>query len=175
MTKSKLLILIAPALLSFTALVQRYQAEVHGLNPWKGGGFGMFADIHRTEYRSLRVTLIDFRRQGGQNVGYRMRRVPKRFEQQAIAVRTLPTEERARNFARRLLAAPWLLAPAAERGRAPTPYLKEDRLRHEPGQALRLQAVKIEVVGYDFDPETNRLVASPLLDVQELVRRGARR
>ena len=37
-----------PVLVCLTAGAQRYLAAVDDLNPWKGGGYGMFADIHRT-------------------------------------------------------------------------------------------------------------------------------
>ena len=51
-----LLLAVAPVLLCATASVQRYLAETADLNPWKGGGFGMFAAM--PPYRVLRVLVV---------------------------------------------------------------------------------------------------------------------
>lgn len=58
--KNLLLPWAAPALLVVTALFQMGLAKSDSsrLNPWKGGGFGMFADHHRTKYRTLKVILV---------------------------------------------------------------------------------------------------------------------
>lgn len=50
----------APALLVITALLQMNLAksEDSRLNPWKGGGFGMFADHHRTYLRTLKIAVV---------------------------------------------------------------------------------------------------------------------
>ena len=68
------LLLLVPTLLVITAGVQRYLAEAKHLNPWKGGGFGMFAAIPQA-YRVLEIQPIDT-----QSVGYKTTR-PRRYRE----------------------------------------------------------------------------------------------
>lgn len=52
-----MLMFCAPFILVVIALNQIYLAQVKGLTPWKGGGFGMFSTIDSTGARNLQIFL----------------------------------------------------------------------------------------------------------------------
>ena len=51
----RLVVLIAPALLVFIVLQQRYHVETEGQTPWAGGGFGMFSTVDVPGSRMVRA------------------------------------------------------------------------------------------------------------------------
>lgn len=50
--------MLAPVLLVAVAVLQLSLSHVHGLSPWKGGGFGMFASVDRAEHRVLLASFV---------------------------------------------------------------------------------------------------------------------
>ena len=131
----------------------------------------MFADIHRTEYRQLRITLVDVRTDGSQPIGYRIR-PPKRLRRTATAVRTLPSRDRVSAFAHAIAGEEWFLVRSRETGKT-VPVLKQDVMRYEQPRRLTLRGVRVEIEQYDFERATNQLVPSPLLQVTVAARPGA--
>lgn len=98
---------LAPVLLVAVALQQVALANLACLNPWKGGGFGMFATLDRGGLRDVRA----FARtpDGEQRLG-----IPAELEGARLRVRDLPTDTALRELGEQLLAR----LPQAERPRA---------------------------------------------------------
>ncbi len=85
------------AILCLVATVQIALAQLGGLSPWLGGGFGMFATIDSRSERHLAALL--------ETPGLRRPvRIPGELEDLALRTRVLPTEARLRHFGARLLA-----------------------------------------------------------------------
>lgn len=51
--RNKILILVAPAILTAVAVNHQILASTEKINPWKGGGFGMFATVDATSERAI--------------------------------------------------------------------------------------------------------------------------
>ncbi len=49
---------LAPVLLITVVVGQRYLMYFHKLDPWKGGGFGMFSSVSARNLRQMTVTLV---------------------------------------------------------------------------------------------------------------------
>ena len=56
----KVLIWLAPTLLSAVAVIQRYFVHAHHLNSWKGGGFGMFSVIDHPRAVTVSFNVPEF-------------------------------------------------------------------------------------------------------------------
>lgn len=88
---------LAPALLLAVALHQMVLACTESLNPWKGGGFGMFATSDRGGLRDVRAFLRT--PQGEEPLP-----VPADLEGLRLRVRDLPSDAALRALGRELLA-----------------------------------------------------------------------
>ncbi|MFT5433842.1 MAG: hypothetical protein ACI9OJ_004550 [Myxococcota bacterium] len=80
---------LAPGALVIVAVVQMLMARQVELNPWTGGGFGMFSTVDHLQTRQLRVFAPD-----GRTI-----EVPDDLFGRAAAVRAFPTPSRMRAFA----------------------------------------------------------------------------
>jgi len=49
---------VAPLLLVAVVVGQRYLMHTHRLDPWKGGGFGMFSSLSDRNLRKMTVTIV---------------------------------------------------------------------------------------------------------------------
>lgn len=76
---------LAPALLIAIALQQMALASFLSLNPWKGGGFGMFATTDRGGMRDVRAFVVTST--GEERLG-----IPSELARQRLRVRDLPTD-----------------------------------------------------------------------------------
>ena len=92
---SRWLPLLPALLLVMVAAHQIHAARSHGLTPWKGGGFGMFASTDMGPARRVQVRLL--RAGGATEIG-----VPESLAELATRVRFLPTDPRLRALARRI-------------------------------------------------------------------------
>jgi hypothetical protein len=82
-------------LLTVVALHQVFLAETANLNPWKGGGFGMFATTDHGSTRRVRAWRV--------SMGARERlQIPTALEGRALDVRQLPRQRDLDAFARAL-------------------------------------------------------------------------
>ena len=152
------LLLLVPTLLVITAGVQRYLAEAKHLNPWKGGGFGMFAAIPQA-YRVLEIQPIDT-----QSVGYKTTR-PRRYRERIKKLESWPTKERLQAFADELANRSWILIGLdLEKGKQ-FPVLAEEAFKHAKSRPLGLKGVRILLHQYDWHPESSDLRKSLLLRV----------
>jgi len=153
----KLLLWAVPVLVCLTAGAQRYLAAVDDLNPWKGGGYGMFADIHRTHYRVITLKPVDVN-----SIGYVIS-VPKAFEREMDAARTLPTRARLEALGRELLDEQWFLAgPEGNR----FPVIRSQKFRHPGAEPIELRGITVQLAEPSFDPETQRLTCQVVESVK---------
>jgi hypothetical protein len=117
---------LAPALLIVVAIQQVALASLLCLNPWKGGGFGMFATTDRGGLRDVRAFALTPQ-------GEARLRIPPELETQRLRVRDLPTDAALLQLGRNLLAQ----LPAEMGGR---PAIRiEVGLRELDVDAVRLQ------------------------------------
>ncbi len=157
--KQTLLLFAAPAALCLTAGVQRYLAETHNLNPWKGGGFGMFASLDMNLLRVLSVTTFDT-----DGKKYRVD-VPTRthMREQERAIKQMPTQTRIDELARRLAETEWVVVQVEKEGE-PWQYAvsKDDYSDLGFTRPLMLRAIMVEIWQYHLDPATFQLRRSRL-------------
>ena len=92
---------IPVVLLCAVAINQLYLVRAHGLPPWKGGGFGMFATIDRSSDRFLRVYLLD------ESDNKLPVNIPAGYERECFRLETLPNQARLNAFAATLAQRPW--------------------------------------------------------------------
>lgn len=105
MFRDRAAVLIAPAILVVVALVQIVRARTLDQSSWAGVGFGMFATIDNHGSRFVRGTVDP----GAESA--RSAAPPASLDDEAVAVRVVPNESRAR-----ALAEAWLsVAPAESR------------------------------------------------------------
>jgi hypothetical protein len=88
---------LAPALLIAVAVQQVALASFLCLNPWKGGGFGMFATTDRGGLRDVRAFALTPK-------GEERLRIPPEFETQRLRARDLPTDAALLQLGQDLLA-----------------------------------------------------------------------
>ena len=117
------------ALLVVVALHQIHLARTAHLNPWKGGGFGMFATTDHASARRVRALALT-----GDGGSTRLA-IPPDLGREVLRVRHLPVE--AERLARRL-------ARRAARGAIPAPPATE---------AVRVEVWRIEI---DLDAGVKR-------------------
>jgi hypothetical protein len=116
---------LAPALLIAVALQQIALASLQDLNPWKGGGFGMFSTTDRGGLRDVRAFALTAE-------GQERLPIPPEFDTLRARARDLPTEAALHELGRALLALP----PAAAS--------EVDAVRVEVGlRELDLEAVRL--------------------------------
>lgn len=160
----------APALLCAVALGQRYLAEAHELDSWKGGGFGMYASMHAKGNRfvSVTVTLGDGSQQ---RIGPRALEawlpMSGRMARTREAVLMMPSESRVRNLARALAEANWVLAAGSA-----TPVLEMDVPPHASVEPIAPQAIRVDVWEYTFGSESRLLQLGNLVTVTEQIERS---
>jgi hypothetical protein len=87
--------LLPPALLALLALHQIALAERFALNPWKGGGFGMFATSDRGGLRQVRAWRLT-------PEGERRASIPPELEALRLRTRDLPSPAHLEALARAL-------------------------------------------------------------------------
>ena len=85
------------ALLVLVALVQITLAHTANLDPWKGGGFGMFSTADRIGARQLRATALA----GPREVPLR---IPQAYQFEVRRAISMPTDAALENFAELLFA-----------------------------------------------------------------------
>ena len=163
-TSRTVLLTIAPALLVVTAGAQRYLAEAKHLNPWKGGGFGMFAAIPQA-YRVLEIQPIDT-----QSIGYRTTH-PRGYRERIKKLQSWPTEERLQAFADELANRSWILIGLDLEEAKQFPILAEEAFKHAQSRSLGLKGVRIILHQYDWHPETSELWKSLLFTVDGVRRK----
>jgi hypothetical protein len=88
---------LAPALLIAVAVQQVALASFLCLNPWKGGGFGMFATTDRGGLRDVRAFSLTPK-------GEERLPIPPEFETQRLRARDLPTDAALLQLGQDLLA-----------------------------------------------------------------------
>ena len=160
---------LAPIVLCANAAGQRIMASTEELNPWKGGGFGMFAEIHETTFRTLQIRPAA---RLGEQTGLSQTKLfqtptPKRYKRTAIAVRTLPRESSLRAFAEELARESWVMIDQpAERGGA-FPVLAEEAYRYpERGAEIALRWIELELFEYRYDRDAGQLLRSSLATIK---------
>ncbi len=147
-----ILLIAAPALLCLTAGLQRYLAASYNLNPWRGGGFGMFADLHLQKMRVVTLTVVDANHQG------RRTAMPKELSRQEYHLRLMPTQARITELNHALGQKEWVLMRINRGGKtADYPILKTELPRGEPSRPLQVQKIVVEVWQYDFDSKTQQM------------------
>jgi hypothetical protein len=87
--RSRLLGLVAPALLVVVALLALWRTTVHDQSSWSGAGFGMFATVDGEATRQVRAHVAET----GEVV-----LLPSGLEREVLEVTVLPTEERMRHL-----------------------------------------------------------------------------
>lgn len=92
---------VAPAVLVIIACCQFYMVHVHGLTPWKFGGFGMFSTVDSHGARFLRIYLIT-------SDGRYPVEIPNSMKTLARKVRTVPTPTNLSRLANELAQATWV-------------------------------------------------------------------
>lgn len=95
-SRSRLLALVPVTLLFLVAAVQLNLVVHHELDPWKGGGFGMFSTIDNPSTRVLRVVAVTAD-------GLVPLEMPSAVYAAERSARALPSEERLGRVAERLL------------------------------------------------------------------------
>lgn len=187
--------LIAPGLLILVALVQLVRAHAWDLQPWKGGGFGMFAVV---EDRFLRAHLVSDDREVVVGVGdldfgmsnhTEVTFVPSRAALTTIADRiaaqawvldataepaeraaAIPDSARARiyrkDYLRRLHGELPLPDSLARYRPRVVPHLARPYVTGDP-DSLRIDfnAVRVELWRLNYDGTTSRVTAEPMLAV----------
>lgn len=140
------MLVYAPAVLLCTvATGQRVLMETCSLDPWKGGGFGMFSAISAQSLRAMTVTLVTA---DGQEKRFPPRavasRIPldgrMRWERRELV--TMPRESAARRLAAELAAAEWVAArmppddagepPESDKERARNPNSDDTEIAESP-------------------------------------------
>lgn len=102
----------SPCLLVVVALVQRYLMHNEHLDPWKGGGFGMFSAASSRNLRQMTVTLVT---DDGEEVRFPpstvASRIPLNGDMRWFRHRllTMPYDSLVRDLAGRLAAGEWLV------------------------------------------------------------------
>jgi hypothetical protein len=163
----------APILLCAVALFQRYLVYAHALDPWKGGGFGMFSSIHAKGVRYVSVTLI---LKDGQEhrIGPRGLDVwlpmSGRMDRIQETILIMPSPSQVRRLARELAASQWVQVEGH-----PLPALRSDVPASVTAEPLEPRAIRVDVWEYGFDPQAPRLVLGNLLHVTEEVPADVRR
>ncbi len=153
----KLALYSVPVLLCLTAGTQRFMAASHDLNPWKGGGYGMFSDIHRTHYRVIALKPVD-----ENNIGYVIT-VPKLFERDMDATRALPTTSRLEALGERLLQQEWFLAgPPGNQ----FPIIRQQLFRHPGAKPVKLKGMTVQLAEPAFDAKSNQMTCTVVKSVQ---------
>lgn len=151
--KAGLLYLI-PALICANALFQRYMAENHDLNPWKGGGFGMFAEVPPP--RGLYIHPQDAQ------LLYRTP-TPKEYLNTARRLVYLPTDSGLKKLANELASKEWVLVGLDQPQANRYPVLASDA---PPGATpITITKVTVGVCQYRFDPETSEMKYEKLAEV----------
>ena len=92
--RDRILPYVVPSLLLAIAAVQIYNEHVNDLNPWKGGGFGMFSTVDEPGRRIVRSYLIG---EEGQEAPLR---IPTSLQRLTWEVRSFPTPDRVTRLAR---------------------------------------------------------------------------
>jgi len=90
--------LLPAVVMTIVALFQIHLAHTEQLDPWKGGGFGMFSTTEGGPHRHVHVYLSSV-------AGEERIDTPDSLEDLEDRVRTLPTTSRMQQFARALSAA----------------------------------------------------------------------
>ncbi len=160
-SRKPLFVYLAPALLCVTALVQKYHVVRHHLNPWKGGGFGMFADVPSAAYRVLLITPVD-----SNSIAY-VTPTPDGLRRQGRAVKMMPSRERVSAFARELVQGEWVLIGLERGEKQQYPVLKEEQRKHPSSRPIQIDRVIVEVLQYNFDTAKNEFQKSSLVKLQE--------
>jgi hypothetical protein len=88
---------LPPALLVFVALIQITLTQRADLDPWKGGGFGMFSSLDRIASRQLRASMLA----GSQWVPFR---VPRSSTFDMRRATSMPTDAALDHFAELMIA-----------------------------------------------------------------------
>lgn len=178
----------APVLLIAIALIQISLAVFTDLDPWKGGGFGLFAT-----FDSSRSRQISFHGLSADGQLLRIQYNPKDFEfsgvltrQSARRLRVLPKRRNLRELAEKLLAREFVFVGSREatfmkwigeteltRGRLTSGDLIKPgenivKIRRKQSRSdqsrrpVKLVGVRVALWRLDYDPETYALTWSPL-------------
>lgn len=123
---------LSPLLLVLVALHQRWRIAAVGQSAWKGGGFGMFSDIHRNHFIAV-VWVAD---PAGTLIQLRVD--AKGFGNRPAFV---PTKKNAIQWAREIASGHWERVADTARPRSP----------HSASQELILLRVSVHHVQVDFD------------------------
>lgn len=168
------------------ACTQIWRAKNLNQSPWKGGGFGMFATSDTPGTRFFRISLVSAT--GEVRVG-----LPKDMAPQGSMLRTVPTEDNARDVARRLSGMTWVqddLGAPVRPGAVKAPdaslpgeaqddtddnakqqqvyYRNLERDEPEPAKEkiLVFDRVRVEVWRYSFDTSRNVARAARIQSVE---------
>ena len=174
----------APLLLALVAGVQRYLVEFQSLDPWKGGGFGMFSAISAQNTRRMTITLVT------------TENVEKRFPPYAIASRipmggemqrrhwkliTMPTAEALASLAREIADAEWVevtpnatQSSTADGTRASPAYyrMRQDVADEDSFRPLEIIAARVEIWEYILESHREQLKLTSLISVSEATSRN---
>lgn len=171
-----------PALLVVVALVQAALVHTADLTPWKGGGFGMFAAVDRSEHRAVRVYL---RTPDGEVPAVLADPVAGQVTADArvVRARNLPTDRSLAGLAASLGAQAWTLqdedgtqvAVTREAAAASSDALTGEAGGTDPAEAddepagppLTVQAVRIEVWKLGVEAGGTRIAPRLLADAVE--------
>jgi len=162
--QERLWIYFTPLLLITIALFQIYTARMHGLTPWKGGGFGMFSTVDSGGARFLRIYVTN---ESGEVIPVSLPNTQAYVRLQS-RLRRLPQQKQMARLASQLAAETWVPADyrAFYPSSSPTPIAERTRYRvafdGEPVSADKqvvLQQIEIELWRYRFDGSSGIIAA----------------
>ena len=153
------LVWILPVVICVNAGVQRILAETQDLNPWKGGGFGMFAEPPPYRVLALRPWIV---RADGKRELY-FTPIPTDLARRGRELGVHPTRGRIVAFARDLLTRDWVIVPVPGRTDGATYPVLATHPDAGSGRPIQLGGILIEMNEYEYDPETRALVIDSLV------------
>lgn len=115
----------------------------------------MFADLNLQRQRVVSVGVIST-----DDKGY-VTHVPRSMSGLNESLRVMPTLERVKSLARKLLAEQWVLANNNGSSRL---YIRQDQPQNVEANPLAIKGIAVAVWQYDFDAEQPQLVRKKLFE-----------
>jgi hypothetical protein len=132
----------------------------HHLDPWKGGGFGMFSDLPRSQNRVLRV---DFQSDQHSIEQFPISELEEGYQSRERKLLVFPTKRRLKSFANELKQREWVIH---DDGASTRLMLREKATGQvDDLTPFPLQAVKVHMWEYVFNAEKQQLERQSLLSV----------
>jgi len=174
-------------LLVVVAFYQYYRVLMHHLDPWKGGGFGMFSSMNSLDKHRLSITLV---MTDGQVKQFPLDKIMNGFSSVGEVARLRrelvvePSFERLKHIASILSSIEWV----AVRRSVPVSDIRsensEDAVSFHPrshvspdveARPVFLEEVCVEMFEYNYDCGEKQLTLHRLMSVTELARNSQQR